>query len=172
MQSKQVPGPGCPILRSVERVGDWWTLMVLRDSLFYGLSRFDEFQKSLNVSSNMLTTRLNQLVEDGLMEKRQYSTHPPRYEYVPTDVGQDFRPVLFGMLAWANRHFAPDGLSIVLQDRATGVTANPVLVDANTGAPITPETHQYAPGPAATENMRGRLELVESRRGDQDNGAK
>jgi len=163
MQSKQVPGANCPILRSVERVGDWWTLMVLRDSLFYGLSRFDEFQKSLNVSSNMLTTRLNQLVEDGLMEKRQYNTHPPRYEYVPTAIGQDFRPVLIGMLAWANRHFTPDGLSVVLQDRETGAPVEPMLVDRNSGIPITPERHRYVAGPTATDAMRARLDLIESR---------
>jgi len=163
MQSKQVPGANCPILRSVERVGDWWTLMVLRDSLFYGLSRFDEFQKSLNVSSNMLTTRLNQLVEDGLLEKRQYNTHPPRYEYVPTAVGHDFRPVLVAMLAWANRHFTPDGLSVVLEDRETGAVVDPVLVDRNTGQPITHEHHRYAPGPCAPETMRRRIELAEAR---------
>jgi DNA-binding HxlR family transcriptional regulator len=164
MQTKQVPGKNCPILRSVERVGDWWTLMVLRDALIYGMTRFDEFQKSLNVSSNMLTTRLNGLVEDGLLEKRQYSTNPPRYEYVPTAVGRDFLPVLAAMQAWSNRHFAPEGPSVVLQDRETGAQVDAAVVDLNTGAPITPEHHQYVPGPAASDNMRSRLELAESRR--------
>jgi DNA-binding HxlR family transcriptional regulator len=171
MQSKQVPGPNCPILRSVERVGEWWTLMVLRDSLIYGITRFDEFQKSLNVSSNMLTTRLSALVEDGLLEKRQYSTHPPRYEYLPTAIGRDFLPVLAAMQAWSNRHFAPDGPGVVLQDRETGVLADAAVVDLNSGVPITPERHQYVPGPAASDAMRSRLELAESRRMRRDEGA-
>jgi DNA-binding HxlR family transcriptional regulator len=164
MQTKQVPGPSCPILRSVERVGDWWTLMVLRDSLIYGITRFDEFQKSLNVSSNMLTGRLNGLVEDGLLEKHQYSIHPPRYEYLPTAVGRDFLPVLAAMQAWSNRHFASEGLSVALEDRRTGMPADACVVDLNSGAPITPERHRYVAGPAASEGMRKRLELAEVRR--------
>jgi DNA-binding HxlR family transcriptional regulator len=170
MQTKQVPGRNCPILRSVERIGDWWVLMVLRDSLIYGITRFDDFQKSLNVSSNMLTTRLNGLVEDGLLEKRQYSTHPPRFEYLPTAIGWDFLPVLAAMQAWSNRHFAPEGLSVVLQDRETGALVDAAVVDLNSGAPITPERHQYIPGPAASDNMRNRLELAESRRNAAGNG--
>jgi DNA-binding HxlR family transcriptional regulator len=155
----------------VERIGDWWVLMVLRDSLIYGITRFDEFQKSLNVSSNMLTTRLNGLVEDGLLEKKQYSTNPPRYEYLPTAIGWDFLPVLAAMQAWSNRHFAVEGLSVVLQDRATGALVDAAVVDLNSGAPITPERHQYIPGPAASDAMRGRLELAESRRNSKGNGA-
>lgn len=171
MQTKQVPGRNCPILRSVERVGDWWVLMVLRDSLIYGITRFDEFQKSLNVSSNMLTTRLNGLVEDGLLEKRQYSTQPPRYEYVPTAVGRDFLPVLAAMQAWSNRHFAPEGSSVELQDRVTGALVDAAVVDLNSGVPITPARHQFVPGPAATDRVRSRLELAESRRDAAGNGA-
>jgi DNA-binding HxlR family transcriptional regulator len=155
----------------VERIGDWWTLMVLRDSLIYGMTRFDEFQKSLNVSSNMLTTRLNGLVEDGLLEKKQYSTHPPRYEYLPTAIGRDFLPVLAVMQAWSNRHFAPEGLSVVLRDRETGALVDAAVVDLNTGAPITPDRHQYIPGPRASDAMRSRLERAESRRTASDNGA-
>jgi DNA-binding HxlR family transcriptional regulator len=171
MQTKQVPGRNCPILRSVERVGDWWVLMVLRDSLIYGMTRFDEFQKSLNVSSNMLTTRLNGLVEDGLLEKRKYSAHPPRYEYVPTAAGWDFLPVLAAMQAWSNRHFAPEGLSVELQDRVTGAVVDTAVVDRNSGAPITPARHQFVAGPAATDGMRTRLEASESRRNAAGSGA-
>jgi DNA-binding HxlR family transcriptional regulator len=172
MQSKQVPGPNCPILRSVERVGDWWVLMVMRDSLVYGLTRFDEFQKSLNVSTNMLTTRLNGLVEDGLLEKRQYSAHPPRYEYVPTEVGRDFLPVLAAMQAWSNRHFAPEGVSVMLQDRATGAAVDAVVVDLHSGIPVTPQRHQYVPGPAASDGMRSRLEQAERRRAAAEGAAR
>jgi DNA-binding HxlR family transcriptional regulator len=137
--------------------------MVLRDSLLYGLSRFDEFQKNLNISSNMLTTRLNQMVEDGLMERRQYSTRPPRYEYVPTKISEDFRPVLIAMLAWSNRHFALDGVSVVMEDRETGKTVVPVLVDMNTGLPISRERHRYAAGPLASDCVRRRLEDADAR---------
>ena len=87
-------------------MGEWWSILILRDA-FAGLTRFDEFQDSLGIAPNMLTRRLNALVEDGLLERRRYSERPPRDEYVLTERGRDFRPVLLAMMAWGNRHFAP-----------------------------------------------------------------
>ena len=77
------------------------------------LTRFEQFQKSLDIAPNMLTRRLNALVEAGLLERRRYSERPPRDEYVLTPRGRDFRPVLWALLAWGNRHFAPEGRSVV-----------------------------------------------------------
>jgi len=74
----------CPIARSLERVGEWWSILILRDAL-HGLTRFDEFQKSLGIAPNMLTRRLNALVEGGLLERRRYSERPPRDEYLAMD---------------------------------------------------------------------------------------
>jgi DNA-binding HxlR family transcriptional regulator len=146
----------CPIARSLERVGEWWSILILRDAL-HGLTRFDEFQKSLNIAPGMLTRRLNALVDSGLLERRQYSSHPPRYEYVLTGRGRDFRPVLVAMLAWGNRHFAPEGASVTLADAKTGATVDPVFVDRNSGRPITEETCVFVPGPAAKARTRRRL---------------
>ncbi len=95
----------CPIARSMERVSDEWSVLILRDAL-YGLTRFDEFQKSLGIAPNILTRRLATLVEAGMLERTQYSEHPPRYEYRLTEAGRDFRTVILAMLAWGNRHFA------------------------------------------------------------------
>jgi DNA-binding HxlR family transcriptional regulator len=111
---------------------EWWSILILRDA-FRGLTRFDQFQKSLDIAPNMLTRRLNALVESGLLERRAYCEHPPRYEYVLTERGRDFRPVLWALLAWGNRHFAPDGPSVVVVDTDTGEQADPVLVDRRTG---------------------------------------
>src|ERR1700736_5180257 len=108
MQRKSYGNMKCPIARSLDRVGEWWSILILRDA-FYGLRRFDEFQKSLGVAPNILTRRLNRLVESGLLERRPYSEHPPRDEYVLTERGRDFRPVLLALLAWGNRHFALEG---------------------------------------------------------------
>jgi DNA-binding HxlR family transcriptional regulator len=117
-------------------VGEWWSILILRDA-FRGLTRFDQFQKSLDIAPNMLTRRLNALVESGLLERRAYSEHPPRYEYVLTERGRDFRPVLWALLAWGNRHFAPEGPSVVVVDTETGEQADPVLVDRRTGKVMT-----------------------------------
>src|SRR5215510_7010236 len=83
----------CPIARGLDRVGEWWSMLILRDALD-GSTRFEQFQRSLPIAPNMLTRRLTALVEAGLMERRRYSDRPPRYEYVPTARGNDFRPVL------------------------------------------------------------------------------
>src|ERR1700754_3932307 len=121
MRHKSFDTMTCPIARSLERVGEWWSILILRDAL-RGTTRFDEFQKSLGIAPNMLTRRLNALVDTGLLERRRYSEHPPRDEYVPTARGRDFRPVLIALLAWGNKHFAPEGASGRLVDTETGAT--------------------------------------------------
>src|ERR1700748_2678726 len=134
MQRKSFGTMPCPIARSLERVGEWWSILILRDA-FRGLSRFDQFQASLGIAPNMLTKRLNALVDSGLLEKRAYSEHPPRPEYVLTGRGRDVRPVLWALLAWGNKHFAPEGPSVVVVDSKTGEMADPVLVDRKSGRP-------------------------------------
>ena len=132
MQRKNIGLMQCPIARSLERVGEWWSILILRDA-FLGLSRFDEFAESLGIAPNMLTRRLKGLVTAGLLERRRYQERPTRFEYVLTERGRDFRPVLWALLAWGNRHFAPEGASVQIIDTATGNVAEPVLVDRNTG---------------------------------------
>src|SRR5580658_10196814 len=122
VQHKNLGNMQCPIARSLERVGEWWCILILRDA-FHGLTRFDQFQKSLEIAPNMLTRRLTTLVESGMLERRRYSEHPPRYEYVLTERGRDFRPVMLALLAWGNRHFAPEGKSVLIVDAKTGEEA-------------------------------------------------
>jgi DNA-binding HxlR family transcriptional regulator len=156
MQRKSFGAMPCPIARSLERVGEWWSILILRDA-FAGVTRFDAFQKSLGIAPNMLTRRLTALVEAELLERRRYSEHPPRDEYVLTARGRDFRPVLLAMMAWGNRHFAPEGATVLIVDAATGAAADPVLVDRATGRPVDSPDYVLAPGPAASEALRRRL---------------
>jgi len=155
MQRKSFEGMQCPIARSLERVGEWWSILILRDA-FLGVKRFDQFQKSLGIAPNILTRRLNGLVESGLMERHSYSEKPPRYEYVLTERGADFRPVLWAILAWGNKHFAPEGESVMLVHSQTGARAEPAVIDQVTGAPLVHPIFRAAPGPAATEALRRR----------------
>jgi DNA-binding HxlR family transcriptional regulator len=153
MQRKSLGSMPCPIARSLDRVGEWWSILIMRDAL-HGMTRFDQLQKSLGIAPNMLTRRLNALVEAGLLARRRYSEHPPRDEYVPTGRGRDFRPVLIALFAWGNRHFAPEGPSVLLVDRKTGTAADPILVDRRTGRPISPADFAFVVGPAASERTR------------------
>src|SRR5471032_3104174 len=104
MQRTSFEEMACPIARSLERVGEWWSILILRDA-FAGKSRFDDFQTSLGIAPNMLTRRLKSLVESGLLERRRYNEKPARFEYVLTEKGRDFRPVLWSLIAWGNKHF-------------------------------------------------------------------
>lgn len=155
MQRKSFDKMECPVARSLERVGEWWSILIMRDAI-YGITRFDDFQNNLAIAPNMLTRRLAVLVEAGLLEKRLYSEKPPRYEYIVTPRGRDFRAVLWSLQSWGNRHFAPEGESVMLIDKETGERADPILVDRNTGKPITEATHTNAPGPAATARVQRR----------------
>src|SRR3954466_11186123 len=149
MRRKSFSKMQCPVARSLERVGEWWSILILRDAM-HGLTRFDQFEESLGISPTMLTRRLSGLVKAGLLERQRYSERPPRYEYVLTERGRDFRPVMVALYAWGNKHFAPEGLSVVLVDTKTGKPADPVLVDRSTGRSLTAERHAFVPGPAAT----------------------
>jgi DNA-binding HxlR family transcriptional regulator len=153
----------CPIARAWGRVGEWWNILILRDA-FHGLTRFDQFQRSLPIAPNMLTKRLNGLVAAGLLERRLYSEHPPRYEYVLTEMGRDFRPVMIAMMAYGNRHFAPDGVQSTLVDARTGAEADPIVVDRATLRPLTEENFAFAAGPAANDAVKRRMAFVERKR--------
>jgi DNA-binding HxlR family transcriptional regulator len=157
MRHKSFGSMQCPIARSLERVGEWWSILILRDALG-GFTRFDQFEKSLGIAPNMLTRRLNGLVESGMLERRLYSERPPRYEYVPTDLGQDFRPVLWALLAWGNRNFAPEGASVILENVETGAPVDPVLVDRATGDVLVPKKYRSVAGPAADDGIRQRYQ--------------
>ncbi len=78
MSKKDFAEMPCPVARSLGRVGEWWTILILRDA-FHGLTRFEQFQKSLGIAPNILTRRLAALAADGLLERRQYSERPPRH---------------------------------------------------------------------------------------------
>lgn len=127
----------------------------MRDAL-YGLSRFDEFEKSLGIAPNILARRLAALVAAGMLERQPYSEHPPRFEYRLTAQGRDFRPVILSLLAWGNRNFAPEGVSVAVVDTSTGTTAIPVLVDQASGRDLSEPDFRIEAGPAADSRMRRR----------------
>ncbi len=161
MQRKRFSDSQCPIARSLDRVGEWWSILILRDA-FHGLTRFDQFQRSLGIAPNMLARRLCALVEEGLLERRRYCEHPPRDEYVLTGRGREFWPVLVLLTEWGNRHFAEEGVASQLVDAATGEPAEPQLVDRRTGKPIDEAAFRFAAGPAANERVRRRYAFVEA----------
>jgi DNA-binding HxlR family transcriptional regulator len=168
MERKSFGNMQCPIARTLERVGEWWSILILRDAL-HGLTRFDQFQKSLEIAPNMLTRRLNSLVESGLLERRQYSERPPRHEYLLTDLGRDFRSILVALNSWGNQHFAPEGPSVLLVDKTTGEVAEPIMVDRKSGKPLSSPDFVFVAGPQANESMVRRINFARERAADSAN---
>jgi DNA-binding HxlR family transcriptional regulator len=158
MQRKSFESMQCPVARSLERAGDSWSMLILRDA-FYGIHRFDDFVQSLGIAPNILSRRLADLVDAGLLERREYSARPKRHEYVLTEQGYDFRPVLLALMNWGNRHFSPEGPSILLTDTTTGEPVELAQVDLRTGERITRGRHTIVAGPAANERTRANVEF-------------
>lgn len=94
-----------PLADALARVGDRWTLLVVRD-VGLGLTRFDQLIQSLGVASNVLTDRLNRLVDEGVLERRRYSERPERFEYRLTKMGADLRVPLLALMQWGDRYLA------------------------------------------------------------------
>ena len=156
MRHKRFNTMACPIARSLDRVGEWWSILILRDACA-GMTRFDQFETSLGIAPAMLTRRLKALVDAGLLERQRYSDHPPRDEYILTQAGEDFRPILLAMFAWGNANFTPEGRTMQIVDAATGEAVEPVLVDARTGRKLHAPDFRIVPGPAASPAQHQRL---------------
>jgi len=134
MDTEKLSFGTCPVGRGLARAGDAWSMLIVRDAGL-GLTRFDEFQKSLGIAPNILTRRLAALVDAGMLERRRYSERPPRDDYVLTAAGRDYLPVLQALGGWARKHFGGGALS-ELVDSSTGHTIMPQVVDAVTGTPL------------------------------------
>jgi DNA-binding HxlR family transcriptional regulator len=105
MLQRSYPDQVCSIARSLEVVGERWTMLIVRDAVIDGLSRFEEFQESLGIASNVLTNRLKLLCDENVLERVPDPARPGRPMYVPTQKGQELAPILFGLMKWGDRHY-------------------------------------------------------------------
>ncbi|MGZ4979753.1 MAG: winged helix-turn-helix transcriptional regulator [Methylobacter sp.] len=134
MDAENICNDPCPVARSLALFGDTWSILILRDA-HAGLTRFDQFRKSLGIAPAILTRRLAALTDEGLLEKRRYSEHPPREEYLLTPAGRDFLPVLFMIGEWGREHRG-GGKLVRFLDAETGTEIKAVAIDEVTGARI------------------------------------
>jgi DNA-binding HxlR family transcriptional regulator len=138
----------CSIARSLELIGDRWTLLIVRDAL-RGVHRFDDFRARLGVAHNVLSDRLSRLTEAGVLERRRYQQRPDRYEYHLTQQGRDLWPVLMSLLMWGDRYLAPEGPPLLVLHRDCGGPLTERLACADCGADLGPEDVELRPGPGA-----------------------
>lgn len=112
----------CSIAQSLEIIGEWWTPLIIRDALM-GVTRFDQFQSRLGIARNVLTQRLDSLVDNGILRTRQYQDRPPRNEYLLTPKGRDLWRVMLALREWGDTWLAPDGPPVeVVHDLCNHVT--------------------------------------------------
>jgi len=163
MERKSFADMDCSVAQCLEIVGEWWTMLIIRDA-FLGVTRFEDFQKRLGISRNILQQRLAKLVEAGVLKRVPYSEHPPRDDYRLTDKGRDLWPVLTAMRQWGDAHAAPDGPPLeVVHDRC-GVAGTQILVCEHCGEPVGPRDVHAVPGAGRAPG------LVRPRRVTSDHG--
>lgn len=121
----------CSIARALEVVGERWTLLIVREAL-NGTRRFDDFQQHLGIARNILASRLERLVQEGVLERHQYQSRPARFEYMPTTKAEELLPVTLALLAWGSRYYAdPDeGPPLILRHDPCGSDLAPRTVCA------------------------------------------
>ena len=138
----------CSVVRTLDVLGDTWSILVLRD-IFLGAHRYDQIQQHLGIARNILAARLKRLVEHGLLEKRQYEAHPPRFEYHLTRKGLDLQPVLVGLMQWGDRYVADArGGPVVLNHRACGHPVQAVTMCEACGERVSPRQTTARPRPS------------------------
>ncbi|GAB2540485.1 winged helix-turn-helix transcriptional regulator [Nocardia heshunensis] len=117
----------CSIAQCLEVVGEWWTLLIVRDAIF-GVTRFDDFRSRLGIARNVLTQRLEHLVAQGFLEKTPYQDNPVRYDYLLTDKGRSLWTILAAMRQWGDQWAAPDGPPVETVHKGCGqvTTVQPV----------------------------------------------
>jgi DNA-binding HxlR family transcriptional regulator len=145
MLRRDYEGQNCSIARALEVVGERWTLLIVRD-VFLGLRRFDELQENLGIARNVLTDRLNRLVDEGILERARYSERPERYEYRLTDRGRELNVALTALRQWGDKYLSAEPPRLLRRkaDRKPVVAA---LVPKGADV-LRPEEVETVPGPS------------------------
>ena len=143
----------CSIAQTLEVVGEWWSLLIVRDALL-GISRFDEFQERLGISRNVLNQRLGRLVEEGVLEKVPYQDHPPRFDYRLTDKGRALLPVITAIRQWGDEWIlGEDAAPIVVEHTTCGHVSKGVLMCDHCHEELTTRTLRARRGPGFRDDV-------------------
>lgn len=139
----------CSIGQSLEVIGEWWTLLILRDC-FLGIRRFDDFVDRLGIARNVLTNRLDTLVENGVLERRTYDEGRARHDYVLTEKGRALWPVLTALRQWGDEWLIGEGNEpVLLEHKGCGHQINVVPTCDHCGETLDARDVRAIPGPGA-----------------------
>jgi DNA-binding HxlR family transcriptional regulator len=157
MGRKRFGDMNCGIGQALEVLGDWWTLLIVRDA-FFGVRRFGDFERSLGIAKNVLTDRLQHLVEHGIFERVDVGSEGHRFEYRLTEKGEDLLPVLTALREWSDEWvFGPGNEPVIIKDRRTGRRVPRLRVTNAQGRPLSRRDLRGVPGPGASPETIERL---------------
>lgn len=146
MLPRTYEGQVCSVARTLEAMGDRWTMLVIREA-FLGTRRFDDYQRNLGVARNVLADRLARLVDEGILGRRRYRERPERFDYSLTEKGIDLWPVLVSLMKWGDRYAAPDGPPMLILHRGCGGEVNERFICEKCGEPVDARSAEARPGP-------------------------
>jgi DNA-binding HxlR family transcriptional regulator len=150
MLEREYPGQNCSLARALEIVGERWTLLIIRDA-FLGLRRFDQFQQSLGIARNVLTDRLNWLVDEGILERVRYGERPVRHEYQLTAKGRDLLLSLTAFRQWGDKYLSAKPPALLRRSSDCAPVAAALVADGPGALPA--EQLELVPGPGATRGQ-------------------
>jgi DNA-binding HxlR family transcriptional regulator len=156
MRRKSFEDMNCSVAQTLEVVGEWWSMLIVRDC-FLGVTRFDDFQARLGIARNILTNRLEHLIERGVLVRVPYQDHPVRYDYRLTDKGRDLWLVLTAMRQWGDRWEAADGPPVVVEHRACGHQTHVVPTCSECGGALDARSVIARSGPGARSRPASEL---------------
>ncbi|MCR9266224.1 MAG: helix-turn-helix transcriptional regulator [Alphaproteobacteria bacterium] len=137
MGRKRFDEMSCAIAQTLNQVGDWWTLLIVRDAM-KGARRFSDFHESTGIAKNILTDRLNKLVDNGIMVREEVGVRGQRQEYVLTERGEALFPILMAMQQWGDKWiYGDDEAPVEVFDSRTGETLAPIQVANESGEEVT-----------------------------------
>ncbi|MGF6505841.1 winged helix-turn-helix transcriptional regulator [Paraburkholderia sp. 32] len=158
MYRKRFDDMNCSIARALDEVGEWWTLLIVRECT-QGTTRFDEFQRQLGIARNILTARLERLIELEIIERYPLAKRANTFGYRLTAKGTDLCPTLVALMQWGDRWLATNGEApISLVEDVSGQPIEPMVIRGPNGGGLTFQEIRYAPGPGATETTSKTIE--------------
>jgi len=160
MTRNKLDALNCSIANALDLIGEWWTILILREA-FFGTRRFEDFQQHLGIARNILTARLRKLCDSGVLERVPIKQGAKRHEYRLTQMGRDLQPTLVALTQWGDRWLhKTNGAPVKLIERASGEEIADVAILAKDGRKLEARDMAMVAGPGATEETHERLRLL------------
>lgn len=160
MKHNRLDNMNCSIANALELIGEWWTILILREA-FFGTCRFEDFQQHLGIARNILTARLRKLCDNGVLQRVPIKEGAKRHEYKLTPMGRDLYPTLIALTQWGDRWLHEGGAPVTFIERESGEAIADVAITSRAGRVLDARELALIPGPGATDETRERLRLLE-----------